>query len=89
MHIQLPNGDKLVPDVEFLKIAGDVTPRTGNNWDKQGCPFLMIANKKYRPLNEGLNWLASRILRRNSRRRAERGAAGALYEASAIKNYRA
>jgi hypothetical protein len=70
MHIDLPNGDKLIPDAEFLKIAGDVTPRTGNNWDKQGCPHIFIKNLKYRPLNEGLNWLASRIRRRNPRRAA-------------------
>jgi hypothetical protein len=71
MHIELPNGDKLVPDAEFLKKAGDVTYRTGNNWDKQGCPFVMIGGKKYRPLNEGLAWIASRIRRRNPRRPTE------------------
>ena len=42
MHIPLPNGDKLVPDAEFLAAAGDVTPRTGLNWDKQGCPHTYI-----------------------------------------------
>jgi hypothetical protein len=75
MHIPLPNGDHLVPDAEFLKAAGDVTPRTGNNWDKQGCPFILIKNMKYRPWNEGFAWLASRIKRLN-RRRAERQSAG-------------
>ena len=70
MHINLPNCDKLVPDAEFLKIAGDVTQRTGSNWDQQGCPFIYIKNMKYRPLNEGLEWLASRIKRRNPRRAA-------------------
>jgi hypothetical protein len=72
MHINLPNGDKLVPDAEFLKIAGDVTQRTGNNWDQQGCPFIYIKNMKYRPLNEALEWLASRIRRRNPRRRGRK-----------------
>jgi hypothetical protein len=68
MHIPLPNGDHLVPDAEFLKAAGNVTPRTGNNWDKQGCPFIIIGAMKYRPWNEGLAWIASRIRRRNPRR---------------------
>jgi hypothetical protein len=68
MHIPLPNGDKLVPDAEFLKAAGDVTSRTGSNWDKEGCPHAYIGGMKYRPWNEGLAWLASRIKRRNPRR---------------------
>jgi hypothetical protein len=68
MHIPLPNGDKLVPDAEFLKAAGGVTARTGSNWDDEGCPHAYIGGKKYRPWNEGLNWLASRIKRRNPRR---------------------
>lgn len=68
MHIKLPNGDVLIPDAEFLKKAGGVTARTGNNWDQQGCPYTKIKNIKYRPEREGLNWLASRIRRRNPRR---------------------
>jgi hypothetical protein len=63
MRIPLPNGDELIPDAEFLKKAGDVTPRTGNNWDKEGCPYTHIGGIKYRPEREGLNWLASRIKR--------------------------
>jgi hypothetical protein len=70
MHIDLPNGDKLVPDAEFLKKAGDMEYRTGLNWHKQGCPFVKIGGLKYRPLNEALDWLASRIKRRNPRRTA-------------------
>jgi hypothetical protein len=68
MHIPLPNGDKLVPDAEFLKAAGDVTARTGNNWDREGCPHTYIGGLKYRPWNEGFAWIASRIKRRNPRR---------------------
>lgn len=70
MHIKLPSGDMLVPDAEFLKQAGDVTSRTGRDWDAKGCPFVMIAGRKYRPLNEGLTWLASQIKRRNPSRAA-------------------
>jgi hypothetical protein len=70
MHIELPNGDKLIPDAEFLKRAGDVEARTGRNWDRLGCPHVMIGGRKYRPINEALNWLASRIKRKNPRRNA-------------------
>jgi len=70
MRIPLPDGDELIPDAEFLKQAGGVTYRTGLNWDNQGCPYTMIGGKKYRPLREGLSWLASRIKRRNPRRAA-------------------
>ena len=70
MHIPLPNGDVLIPDAEFLKLAGDVTARTGNGWDQQGCPHVLIGGRKYRPKNEGLTWLASRIRRRNPQRMA-------------------
>jgi hypothetical protein len=71
MRIPLPNGDVLVPDAEFLQQAGDVSRRTGSNWDREGCPYTYIKNIKYRPLNEALNWLASRIQRRNPKRRAK------------------
>jgi hypothetical protein len=68
MHIPLPNGDVLVPDAEFREKAGDVAERTGRDWDKHGCPFVMIGGRKYRPLNEALTWLASQITRHNPRR---------------------
>jgi hypothetical protein len=68
MHIPLPNGDKLVPDAEFLEAAGGVTPRTGLAWDKKGCPRTYIGGLKYRPWNEGFAWIASRIKRGNPRR---------------------
>ena len=45
MHIPLPNGDKLVPDAEWLKAAGDVTPRTGSNWDKWAAPTPTSAER--------------------------------------------
>jgi hypothetical protein len=72
MHIDLPSGDKLVPDSEFLKLAGGVTYRTGLNWDKQGCPYVHVGGVKYRPLKEGMSWIASRIKRSNPARSARR-----------------
>jgi hypothetical protein len=68
MHIQLPNGDVLIPDGEFAEKVG-ATRRTLGSYDKEGCPFTIIAGVKYRPQNEGLNWFASRIQRRNPQRR--------------------
>jgi hypothetical protein len=67
MRIQLPDGDELVPDEEFAKKIG-VTRRTLGNLDHEGCPFVMIGGKKYRPLNEALSWIGSRIQRLNPRR---------------------
>ena len=69
MRIELPNGDVAIPNTEFAKKLG-VVVRTLNNYDRQGLPFLMIGGRKYRPLNAGLSWLASRIQRRNPRRTA-------------------
>jgi predicted site-specific integrase-resolvase len=69
MRIELPNGDVAIPNAEFADRLG-VVVRTLNNYDREGLPYLMIGGKKYRPLNEGLAWIASRIRRRNPRRTA-------------------
>lgn len=74
MHIELPNGDKLIPDAEFAERLG-IVRRTLGNWDAKGCPFAIIGGQKYRPLNEGLAWVASRIQRRNPRRGRPRSGA--------------
>jgi hypothetical protein len=71
MHIPLPNGDTLIPDGEFAEKVG-ATRRTLGNYDREGCPFTIIAGVKYRPLREGLSWFESRIKRRNSRRTSEK-----------------
>ena len=67
MHIPLPNGDLLIPDIEFAEKIG-VTRRTLGNLDRQGCPFILVGGCKYRPQNEALSWIASRIQRLNPRR---------------------
>ena len=67
MHIDLPNGDKLIPDGEFAERLG-IVRRTLGNYDAQGCPFTIIGGVKYRPEREGLQWIAARIQRRNPRR---------------------
>jgi len=68
-RIPLPNGDVLVPDADFRKEAGGISYRTGLNWDQQGCPHVHIGGYKYRPHDEGMAWIASRIKRRNTARR--------------------
>jgi hypothetical protein len=69
MNIPLPNGDELIPDAEFAGLLA-VTQRTLTSYDSEGCPFAMVGGRKYRPKNEGLTWVASRIRRRNPRRAA-------------------
>jgi hypothetical protein len=71
MHITLPDGGVAIPNAEFAERLG-VVVRTLNNYDRRGLPFLVIGGKKYRPLNEGLAWVASRIQRRNPRRSERR-----------------
>jgi hypothetical protein len=68
MHIQIPDGDVLIPDSEFASLLDGVTRRTLSNYDRAGLPFVRIGGKKYRPRNEGLAWIASRIQRRNPHR---------------------
>ena len=63
-HIPLPGGDTLVADSEIAEEL-DVTQRTLTSYDKQGCPFVMIGGKKWRPHDEVMTWIASRIKRRN------------------------
>jgi hypothetical protein len=63
-RIEIP-GDVLVLDAEFCNEAlGGATRRTASNLDAQGLPFVLVAGRKYRPLKEGLAWLAKRIQRR-------------------------
>jgi hypothetical protein len=81
MHIPLPNGDTLIPDAEFGAKVG-ATRRTMGNWDKEGCPYTHVAGMKYRPVNEGLEWIASRIKRRNPRRARPRKTERAAGEAA-------
>jgi hypothetical protein len=67
MHITIPD-DILIPDAEFAALLDNVTRRTLANYDREGLPFVHVGGKKYRPQNEALAWIASRIQRRNPRR---------------------
>ena len=67
MHIKLPNGDTLIPRGEFAALIG-ATPRTVQKYEQQGLPTAEVAGVRYNPQNEGLNWIAALIQRRNPRR---------------------
>jgi hypothetical protein len=64
-RIQIP-GDELALDAEWCELVlGGATTRTARNLDTEGCPYVMVGGRKFRPLNEGREWLAARIQRKN------------------------
>jgi hypothetical protein len=76
IHIDIP-GDVLIPDGEFCDVVlGGTTRRTALRYERDGLPFVMISNRKFRPLNAGREWLARRIqavaYRPQRRRRASK-----------------
>jgi len=73
-HIEIP-GDTLVPDQEFCDVVlGGASRRTATRYEAEGLPFVMVAGRKYRPLNQGRGWLASRITARKPQRTRRRHA---------------
>ena len=72
-HIEIPN-DTLIPDEEFCdEVLAGATRRTGGRLDAEGLPYVIIAGRKYRPLKEGREWLANRIVRKRQERAPRRG----------------
>jgi hypothetical protein len=72
-RIDLGN-EVLVPDAEFCaEQLGGATRRTGSRLDGEGLPYVIIAGRKYRPLNEGRTWVANRIVRKQPQRALRRG----------------
>jgi len=72
--IEIP-GDVLILDGEFCEtVLGGATRRTAKRLEAEGLPFAMVAGRKYRPLNEGRAWLATRIKRLNRPLMRRRGA---------------
>jgi hypothetical protein len=60
-HIEIP-GDVLIPDADFCRdVLNDCARRTAKRYEAEGLPFVMVAGKKFRPLNAGREWLAARI----------------------------
>ena len=79
-----------IPDAEFAEKI-DATRRRLGNLDREGCPFVTIAGRKYRPLNEALNWFSSRIQCQNPAplsRKTERAAMRPLLQNAAIEGRR-
>ena len=70
MVIQIPD-DELIPD-EQLAAEWDTTRRTLGRYDRlpDGLPFVMLSGKKFRPAKACREWLARRIRKPNSRRKA-------------------
>jgi hypothetical protein len=63
-HIPIP-GDVLIPDKEFREqVLLGATDCTARQLDAKGLPFILIRGRKYRPLNEGREWLKGQIVRR-------------------------
>jgi hypothetical protein len=63
-RIEIP-GDVLVSDEEFcIEVLAGATRRSAQKLDAEGCPFVIVNNQKYRPLEEGRRWLAARIKRK-------------------------
>jgi hypothetical protein len=60
--IEIP-GDTLVLDQQFCDGLG-VSRRHAQKLDQAGLPYLIVGNKKYRPVREAGEWLAKRIVRK-------------------------
>ena len=59
------SGDVLVTDQEFCEVVlNGATRRTARRYELQGLPTVMVRGRKFRPLNQGREWLASRITAR-------------------------
>jgi hypothetical protein len=67
------DGDVLVSDAEFCAaVLGGAHRRTAKRYEREGLPFVMVRGRKFRPLNAGRTWLASRIKVRNASPRRRR-----------------
>ena len=72
-RIEITN-DILILDDDFCKLVlAGATRRTARRLEAEGLPFALVAGRKYRPLNEGREWLASRIQRRGRTPQRRRG----------------
>jgi hypothetical protein len=76
-QLVLADGDVARPDEDICKQELDgCTTRTAQKYDKQGCPYLIIKGKKWRPVRGVREWLSKRIVskqpERTTRRAVER-----------------
>lgn len=63
--------DELIPDAD-LAAEWNVTRRTLGRYDleRNGLPFVLVGNRKFRPKRACRKWLAARIKHPNPRRAA-------------------
>jgi len=67
VRIEIPD-DMLISDKEFCAtVLGGVNRRTAKRYELEGLPHVMVGGRKFRPLNAGRAWLASRITARKRR----------------------
>jgi hypothetical protein len=67
--IPLPD-DVAVLDEEFCEhVLNGATRRTASRYEGEGLPVLMVRGRKFRPLNAGREWLATRIKATQPQRR--------------------
>jgi len=60
-RVETPN-DILIPDEDFCReVLGGCARRTAKRYEREGLPYILIRGRKYRPLQAGRTWLASRV----------------------------
>lgn len=69
MNVIHIDGDELIPDEAYAEEV-HCSRRTLARYDKEpdGLPFILIANKKYRPRKACGTWWARRVKHPNPRR---------------------
>ena len=56
------DGDVLISDSEFCStVLAGANRRTARRYESDGLPYILIRGRKFRPLNAGRKWLASRV----------------------------
>jgi hypothetical protein len=68
-RVEIPN-DILYPGRRLLsRSLGRCARRTAKRYEREGLPYILIRGRKFRPLNAGRTWLASRTRKAPKRRR--------------------
>jgi hypothetical protein len=66
-RIEIPDDTLVLDEVWCDEVLGCTNRRTAKRFEAGGLPYVMIGGRKYRPINEGRRWLASRIQRTERR----------------------
>ena len=74
-RIEIPGDVLLIDQLWCDEVLGGASTKTSKRLEAEGLPYVFIRGSKYRPLNEGREFVAARIQRRNQpprRRRTRR-----------------